>query len=1065
MHRMFPSLLTTVVAAFLLLSSAQAEQRAPESLHPAVFRPASKAGAPPRPVPDAPPRATAPGRGPAARAAFPNLPNPGKAFAEGDFLLTDDPLDVANPVMTAGTDAHFVVAEWNYAENDRDIVGIVIPWDPAAPLIVVNIDPHTSDAFAPAVAFAPDLGLYLVVWEDFEGTVSNIYGAFIDEAGRKVSESFVIVDTQDEEFAPAVAYTGFGDFVVLYGAAQDYTLQTGFVDTYATRVNLDGEGNIGFGEEQLVAQDAAFPAAARVSDEMVAVALSRLYAASDQPFDSWDWDVAVQLVAWDGVPEGAPAVLAETEAAEFAPAIAYNAAARKALVAWEYADGSGPRDIDAGVLPVDPAGSLGTPQTFIAFESPNFDGYPAVAWDDLGGGFLLAWQHDYDGLDGDILVLEFDGQGTPVGGVHAAIQTEAEQMIPAVAALNGWFLVAWQEWIESSFDLVARYYEPGAACTPPPAPANLRASAGASAGQIALAWDPVSGAAGYKVYYGGPAGIPASGGITNTTQLTVSGLAQGQNYCFTVTAYDACGESAPSNQACATVPGGTVTGRVLSIPEGLAPQGGLLEVPVLIDNADGVLSFRVAVCHPAELVFQSVTTGALNTGWTLAVNQESGLAVVSGSGTTALGGSGSIARIRFTVPTSSQGGNLTFCRADLLKLNDGQIPLGTPDAGSYTAPAQSFTWGDLGSVPGDLPAIACDGMAGGLDAALLLRWDAGLTTRLRSCPDNTLYTYPAFPPGADLNGDGIAGGLDASLLLRYDAGLINCFPADLNCDGTGPKAALAQVQRTVALPDALTLPAVGETVAVPVTIDNADGLYSYRLEIQFPAALLEFDRAEAGPLTNGWLGPVVNPGDGTVTLSASGAEAAAGAGELAVLHFLVKAGTGEGALSFGTATRLNDGAVPVATQDGDVTAGAARLEVSPNPAGGYAFGAYAPGETAEAVFTATNTGTAVLQGGAHASGPAFTVTQGQAFTLDPGQSAEVRVRFAPAAEGVHTGTLTFTGDPGGTLVIALQGEGVKRKVFGCSGGGAGGPENRGDLAVIGLTAVLLGLFARRRLLA
>jgi MYXO-CTERM domain-containing protein len=181
-----------------------------------------------------------------------------------------------------------------------------------------------------------------------------------------------------------------------------------------------------------------------------------------------------------------------------------------------------------------------------------------------------------------------------------------------------------------------------------------------------------------------------------------------------------------------------------------------------------------------------------------------------------------------------------------------------------------------------------------------------------------------------------------------------------------------------------------------------------------------------------------------------------------VLHFLVKDGSGGGTLAFGTATRLNDGAVPVVTQDGAVTAGAARLEVSPNPAGGYDFGAHAPGETAEAVFTVTNTGTAALQGGAYASGPAFTVTQGQSFNLNPGQSAEVRVRFAPAAEGVHTGTLTLTGDPRGSVAIALQGEGVKRKVFGCSGGGAGGPENRGDLAVIGLTAVLLGLFARRR---
>ena len=105
--------------------------------------------------------------------------------------------------------------------------------------------------------------------------------------------------------------------------------------------------------------------------------------------------------------------------------------------------------------------------------------------------------------------------------------------------------------------------------------------------------------------------------------------------------------------------------------------------------------------------------------------------------------------------------------------------------GTYVRP--TFTWGDLATASGSTPSVACNGKPGGQDAALVLKYYAGILGSLEGCPDGTVYASPAFPPGSDVNGDGQLGGQDAAYILKYYAGLISCFPADTNCDGNGPE--------------------------------------------------------------------------------------------------------------------------------------------------------------------------------------------------------------------------------------------------------------------------------------
>ena len=67
----------------------------------------------------------------------------------------------------------------------------------------------------------------------------------------------------------------------------------------------------------------------------------------------------------------------------------------------------------------------------------------------------------------------------------------------------------------------------------------------AGAGEIALTWDPVQGASGYRVYYGTASGT--YGGTPKTvsgTSTTVTGLQDCRSYFLAVKAYNSAGESA-----------------------------------------------------------------------------------------------------------------------------------------------------------------------------------------------------------------------------------------------------------------------------------------------------------------------------------------------------------------------------------------------------------------------------------------------------------------------------------------------------------------------------------------
>ncbi len=110
-------------------------------------------------------------------------------------------------------------------------------------------------------------------------------------------------------------------------------------------------------------------------------------------------------------------------------------------------------------------------------------------------------------------------------------------------------------------------------------------------------------------------------------------------------------------------------------------------------------------------------------------------------------GSPTLARIG-----AGPGDLLALARPPRIVRRSSELGLGETDD------LDALSCGTLATVPA-LGDVNCDGRTNSVDAALILQYDAGLTTSFR-CPD-----------GADVNADGSVDGLDAAVVLRLEAGL------------------------------------------------------------------------------------------------------------------------------------------------------------------------------------------------------------------------------------------------------------------------------------------------------
>ncbi len=131
----------------------------------------------------------------------------------------------------------------------------------------------------------------------------------------------------------------------------------------------------------------------------------------------------------------------------------------------------------------------------------------------------------------------------------------------------------------------------------PGAPINLAATAGNAI--ATLTWNLVDGAASYNVYYSTTAGVTVANGTKVTgaaSPAEITGLTNGQTYYFIVTAVNAGGESAPSNEASAK-------------PQVPAP-GAPINLAATAGNAIATLTWNLVDGAVSYNVYYSTTAGA-----------------------------------------------------------------------------------------------------------------------------------------------------------------------------------------------------------------------------------------------------------------------------------------------------------------------------------------------------------------------------------------------------------------------------------------------------------------------
>jgi hypothetical protein len=141
-----------------------------------------------------------------------------------DFYIQDWPAPTALNEMrpdvayNSDDDEYLVVFDWDFGgPGDRDVMFVIVyPDGSIAPMPIAVADDTNFDDSNPAVAYNPDDGNYMVVWERRDsGGVAQIFGSIVTD--HVAGAPFSIMVGNANHLGPDVAYsTGAGRYLVVW---------------------------------------------------------------------------------------------------------------------------------------------------------------------------------------------------------------------------------------------------------------------------------------------------------------------------------------------------------------------------------------------------------------------------------------------------------------------------------------------------------------------------------------------------------------------------------------------------------------------------------------------------------------------------------------------------------------------------------------------------------------------------------------------------------------------------------------------------------------------------------
>ena len=181
-------------------------------------------------------------------------------------------------------------------------------------------------------------------------------------------------------------------------------------------------------------------------------------------------------------------------------------------------------------------------------------------------------------------------------------------------------------------DVLSWTYNTGSNTNPPPAPANLVATAGNA--QVGLSWSASSGATSYNVQRSTTSGGPYTTiGSPTTTSYTDTAVTNGTTYYYVVAAVNTAGQSANSSQVSATPLG------IPPVPTNLVATPGNAQVGLSWSASSGATSYNVQRSTtsggPYTTIGSQTTTSYTDTGVTNGTTYYYVVAAVSTAGQSA----------------------------------------------------------------------------------------------------------------------------------------------------------------------------------------------------------------------------------------------------------------------------------------------------------------------------------------------------------------------------------------------------------------------------------------------